>query len=102
MTGPAVVHEVRATHKYTWFELTITEGKNRQVRRMCEAVGHPVLKLVRLKGIDVKRDHLGELGGLIRRDIAGCRGGYAGPPALIPRSAKNCEMFSRELYVFPV
>ena len=25
-----------------------------------------------------------------------------GPPALIPRSAKYCEMFSRELYVFPV
>src|SRR4029077_17529215 len=38
----------------------------------------PVLKLVRLERIDVKRDHLGELGGLIRRDIAGCRGGYDG------------------------
>ena len=33
---------------------------------------------MRLKRIDVKRDHLGELGGLIRRDIAGCRGGYDG------------------------
>jgi 23S rRNA pseudouridine2605 synthase len=48
-TGPAVVREVRGTDKYTWFELTITEGKNRQVRRMCEAVGHPVLKLVRVR-----------------------------------------------------
>jgi 23S rRNA pseudouridine2605 synthase len=27
--------------------ITITEGRNRQVRRMCEAVGHPVTKLVR-------------------------------------------------------
>jgi hypothetical protein len=41
-------------------------------------LGKPVLKLVRFQGIDVKRDHLGELGGLIRRDIAGCRGGYDG------------------------
>src|SRR4029077_398125 len=48
-TGPAIVREVRATDKYTWFELTITEGKNRQVRRMFEAIGHPVLKLVRVR-----------------------------------------------------
>jgi 23S rRNA pseudouridine2605 synthase len=48
-TGPCIVREIRATDKYTWFELTITEGKNRQVRRMFEAVGHRVLKLVRTR-----------------------------------------------------
>ena len=48
-SSPAVVREIRATDKYTWFELTITEGKNRQVRRMFEAVGHSVLKLVRIR-----------------------------------------------------
>ncbi len=48
-TGPAIVREIRSTEKYTWFELTITEGKNRQVRRMFEAIGHRMLKLVRIR-----------------------------------------------------
>jgi 23S rRNA pseudouridine2605 synthase len=48
-SGPAIVREIRSTDKYTWFELIITEGKNRQVRRMFEAIEHPVLKLVRIR-----------------------------------------------------
>jgi pseudouridine synthase len=47
ITRPATVTRLRDSGKYTHLELTITEGRNRQVRRMIEAVGSKVLKLVR-------------------------------------------------------
>jgi 23S rRNA pseudouridine2605 synthase len=47
-TRPAQVVRVRDSEKYTFLEITITEGRNRQVRRMLEAVDSKVLKLVRI------------------------------------------------------
>jgi pseudouridine synthase len=46
-TRPAQVRRLRDSARHTHLELTIAEGRNRQVRRMLEAVDSKVLKLVR-------------------------------------------------------
>ncbi len=48
-TGPATVRPVRKAEQNSWLEITIHEGRKHQVKRMLEAVGHPVLKLTRVR-----------------------------------------------------
>ncbi len=49
MTSPAVVKKVKKAEQNSWLEITIREGRKHQVKRMLEAVGHPVIKLVRVR-----------------------------------------------------
>jgi pseudouridine synthase len=49
ITAPAELHVLEDDKKSTWLSLTLREGRNHQVKRMCAAVGYPVLKLRRTK-----------------------------------------------------
>jgi pseudouridine synthase len=57
--GPARAEHVellKTSAKSCWLELIVTEGRNRLIRRMCEAIGHPVLRLrrVAVAGVSIK------------------------------------------------
>ena len=49
MTLPAKIAITRTLTNSCYLEIVIKEGKKRQIRRMLEAVGHPVRKLRRIK-----------------------------------------------------
>lgn len=56
---PAGVRALGGTPAGAWLEIVLTEGKNRQVRRMCASIGHEVLELTRVS-----------IGGLALGDLA--------------------------------
>ncbi len=49
VTAPAKVKPLRKTDQNSWVEMVIYEGKKRQIRRMMEKVGHPVIRLMRIR-----------------------------------------------------
>ena len=48
VTAPAGIHIVKIFGENASVKITIHEGRNRQVRKMCEAIGHPVIFLKRV------------------------------------------------------
>jgi 23S rRNA pseudouridine2605 synthase len=74
-TRPAAVQRQRDSEKYTFLEITIREGRNRQVRRMLEAVGSKVLKLVRtrLGPLTLEGLSIGKWRALSAEELAGLR-----------------------------
>jgi 23S rRNA pseudouridine2605 synthase len=48
-TAPADIRKVDETRTNTWFEVILREGRNQQIRRMFDLIGHSVIKLRRVK-----------------------------------------------------
>ena len=57
-TAKAGVESIRRTESGTWLSIVLHEGRKRQIRRMCDMVGHPVMRLIRVR-----------LGGLVDGDL---------------------------------
>ncbi|MBI4697779.1 MAG: rRNA pseudouridine synthase [Nitrospirae bacterium] len=49
LTAPAKIKKIKKTEANSWVEITIYEGRKRQIRRMCEKLGHSVMRLIRTK-----------------------------------------------------
>jgi len=90
-TSPAEVKVLKSTERGATLSITIHEGRNRQVRRMLEAVGHPVsfLKRVRFGPLDLHGLKLGQHRFLNMAEVARLRaaaGGARAPRAMRRRS----------------
>ncbi|APR76559.1 Ribosomal large subunit pseudouridine synthase B [Minicystis rosea] len=57
-TLPAEVRLIRHEDDKTWFEITIREGRNQQIRRMGEATGFPVMRLARVSFAGISHEGL--------------------------------------------
>ncbi|HJZ84592.1 MAG TPA: pseudouridine synthase [Polyangia bacterium] len=94
-TPPARVALVTATGKHTWVEIGLSENRPRQVPRMCEAIGHPVLRLIRVAFADIGIEGLpeGQTRELSDREISDLRRlvGAARPKRLRARGARKHE-----------
>ena len=88
-TGPAGVRVVKEAAN-PWYEITLVEGRNRQIRRMFEAVGHHVEKIKRVRYGPLTLDvPPGKFRSLTPQEVArlqaACRAGTARPPRSLAR-----------------
>lgn len=85
MTAPAEAKTLRFEGDKTWFELTIKEGRNQQIRRMGEATGFPVMRLARLGFAEITAEGLrpGQWRHLTREELVALKKRY-GVPKSIP------------------
>jgi 23S rRNA pseudouridine2605 synthase len=74
-TAPAGARVLRRRKSSTLLELTLHEGRKHQVKRICEAVGHPVRRLHRSRyaGLDIHGLEPGEWRELTSTEVAGLR-----------------------------
>jgi 23S rRNA pseudouridine2605 synthase len=80
-TKPAEAFVLRQERNHTWVQLTLTEGKNRQVHRMGEAIAHRVMRLARqsFAGIGIDGLKPGEYRELSRDELRQLKKKYLNP-----------------------
>src|ERR1700754_4323994 len=57
-TAPAKIEQLGETQNNAWYEVLLHQGRNPQARRMLELIGHPVLKMKRVRIGFLTDDHL--------------------------------------------
>ncbi len=84
LTKPAKVTLLRFEGDKTWMELVIKEGRNQQIRRMGEATGFPVMRLVRSSFAGISSEGLkpGAWRHMTREELANLKNAYGVPKSL--------------------
>jgi len=93
VTRPAIVARVEEEENYTWVEVTISEGRNRQIRRMAEATDLDVIKLKRISfaGLTIERIRVGQYRELTARELARLKRDYVSKSRSKPTVAPQDE-----------
>jgi 23S rRNA pseudouridine2605 synthase len=103
-TAPAEIRELKSTDKNGWYEVTLYEGHNQQIRKMFDAVGHSVVKLKRIAigpisdpflAVGENRPLTAEEVGQFRTDPARKRTVAVKRPAAGPRSKRGARPSGR-------
>jgi 23S rRNA pseudouridine2605 synthase len=97
-THPAQVEVLRVDNDKTWLSVTLREGKNRQIRRLGDRAGHPVLRLIRVQyaGLTVSELRPGTWRHLTRRELVDLRSRF-GVPRRIPHEAPPLPVNARKV-----
>ena len=89
-TKPINVRILRVENQKTWLELTLEEGKNRQIRRLGEAIGYPVMRLVRTEfaGLTIEGLRPGQYRMLTSAELRDLQKDYGVPRRIRPASSE--------------
>lgn len=81
VTKKAEVFVLRTEDRCTWVQITLKEGKNRQIHRMGEAIGHRVQRLTRLSfaGVDTEGLRPGQQRALSKKELDAITKTYVAP-----------------------
>jgi len=81
VTRPATVFKAEEEPNYTWVEITIKEGRNRQIRRMGEAIGVDINKLKRVAfaGLTIEGLKIGQYRRLTQKELVRLKRDHINP-----------------------